>query len=326
MTIFAPGRANIIGEHTDYNDGLALPMAIQLGVSVRHSPRSDDRVLLESEGHDAGFLDEVTEHSPNHLRLAASVARRFDVRGVTWMVSSTLPEGSGLSSSAAYLGALILASGHRGDFHDVARTMQELEGECGSHVGLLDQLAVLGTREGHAMRIDFSTMTTTDIALPASWAWTAVHSGEHRTLAETRYAERRAQCDFIANSLGPWRSLNKDDLAVLDDRQLQARARHVISETSRVDQMIDAMANSEIDRAGQLLNESHASLRDDFQVSTPGIDDLAAQLQATSGVYGARLVGGGFGGCLIVLHRDDIDLTATYRNAWRLRPGAGALR
>ena len=90
--------------------------------------------------------------------------------------------------------------------------------------------------------------------------------------------------------------------------------------------MIDAMANSEIDRAGQLLNESHASLRDDFQVSTPGIDELAAQLQATSGVYGARLVGGGFGGCLIVLHRDDIDLTATYRNAWRLRPGAGALR
>jgi len=326
VTFFVPGRANIIGEHTDYNDGLALPMAIQLGVSVRRSPRSDVRVLLESDGHDAGFLDEVTERSPTHLRLAASVARRFDVRGVTWTVSSTLPEGSGLSSSAAYLGALVLASGHRGDFHDVARMMQELEGECGSHVGLLDQLAVLGTREGHAMRIDFSTMATTDIALPASWAWTAVHSGEHRSLSETRYAERRAECDLVANRLGPWRSLTKADLAALDDLQLHARARHVISESSRVDRMIDAMANNEIDRAGQLLNESHAGLRDDFEVSTPGIDQLAARLQATPGVYGARLVGGGFGGCLIVLHRDDVDLTATYKDSWRLRPGAGALR
>lgn len=326
MTWFVPGRANIIGEHTDYNDGLSLPMAIHLGITVRAIARNDGRVLLESTGHTSGFLDEVDDQAPGHLRLAHAVARHFGVRGVTWQVTSTLPEGSGLSSSAAYLGALVLAAGHTGDIETTATLMQTLEAECGSRVGLLDQLAVLGTRANHALRIDFADRTTSDVPLPETWAWTAVHSGEHRSLAETRYAQRRAECDDIARALGPWRSVTASDIERLDSVELQRRARHVTTETARVDEMIAVMRANDPVRAGRLLNESHASLRDDFDVSTPGIDALAAQLQQTAGVYGARLVGGGFGGCLLVLHRGDVDLTHSYPQAWLLRPHGGALR
>jgi galactokinase len=326
VTWFVPGRANIIGEHTDYNDGLSLPMAIHLGITVSATPRTDGRVLLESDGHTTGYLDEVAEDSPGHLRLAHAVATRFAIRGVTWTVSSTLPEGSGLSSSAAYLGALVLAAGQTGDLVTTATLMQELEAECGSRVGLLDQLAVLGTQVHHALRIDFADTTTTDIALPAEWAWTAVHSGEHRSLAETRYAERRAQCDEITRALGPWRTITAEAIKHLDSDLLQRRARHVTTETARVDEMVSAMQTCDPVRAGALLNESHASLRDDFEVSTVGIDALANELQHTPGVYGARLVGGGFGGCLLVLHRSDLDLASSYEQAWLLQPHGGALR
>jgi len=326
VTIFVPGRANIIGEHTDYNEGLSLPMAIQLGVTITVTLRDDSRVLLASDGYEAAFLDDVTADSPTHLRLGRAVADRFGVTGVEWHVTSTLPAGSGLSSSAAYLGALVLATDYRADTLTVARVMQEIEAACGSDVGLLDQLAVLHTQQDHALRIDFVDNLTSDVPLPANWSWSAVHSGEHRSLAETRYAQRRSECDAIRAQLGPWRSLSLDDIGSLDDEILVRRARHVVTETARVDEMIQAMAKGDIEMAGAILNASHASLRDDFAVSTPGIDALTHALQSTPGVYGARLMGGGFGGCLLVLHREGVSMEDIYPEAWRLVPSAGALR
>lgn len=322
--MFVPGRVNIIGEHTDYNDGLSLAFAVERGVRIEVRTRSDGATWLHLENqqpHEMG-----TAHAPNlSLAMADAVWRRYPRSGIDLEVTSDLPDSAGLSSSAAYLGALSLACGARGSLLDLARVIQACEADVGSNVGLLDQIATLGGERSSALLIDFSQNQIGSVPLPAHWAFTVMHSEVSRVLAESGYSQRRRECLEITQIAGSWADLTDDLLVGLPD-SLRPRARHVLSENRRVTEMVDCANRDDIERAGQLLNESHASLRDDFAVSTPEVDQLVARVQVLHGVHGARMMGGGFGGCLIALHEPDVSVVLEGHRSWTVHPSDGGLR
>lgn len=320
MTIVVPGRANLIGEHVDYNDGLSLAFAVPYDVRVEVQP-GGDVVQLEAEGF--GSYRQGTDPAHEFERQAAAVFNELTPAPGTWRITSTLPAGAGLSSSAAYLGALVLASGARGSLIEMARLVQHVEHVAGSKVGLLDQLATLGAREGHLLLIDFHTLQYRDVLWPADLHLSAVDTGVRRQLATSAYSERREQCDAARATIGPWRDATDDDLRKIDDPVVRARARHVISEIQRVGAVNDALARSDVARVGELVDESHRSLSSDFDVSTPQIDDLVGRVRACAGVLGCRLMGGGFGGCLLVVHDGSFDEQPRFRQ-WALSAASGA--
>jgi galactokinase len=167
--------------------------------------------------------------------------------------------------------------------------------------GVMDQLASAGGQAGHALLIDCTSYDITPVALPGHVQLVVLHSGQSRTLAGSAYAERRAQCEEAERLIGPLRQATPADVGRLPDDVLRRRARHVVTENARVLAFVDALAHDDLAAAGRLMSESHASLRDDFEVSTPALDDAVARLTATPGVYGARLTGAGFGGCAVAL-------------------------
>ena len=189
---FVPGRVNLIGEHTDYNEGLALPFALHLGVTIDVATRNDQQTWIEFEGGSRARID-ACDSTEQSLQMASAVFRRSPRRGIDLRVSSTLPMGAGLSSSAAYLGALALALGVRGTLLTMARFVQACEADVGSDVGLLDQIATLGASAQAASLIDFSELTVSHHPLPPSWRFTVVHSEVQRQLAHSGYADRRSE-------------------------------------------------------------------------------------------------------------------------------------
>lgn len=320
-TVRAPGRVNLIGEHTDYHGGLCLPLAIDRACTVVHSPDGGDRLRLQSEQLD-GVADLATDGSddpravePRWGRFAAGVVRVLIERGATVgggeiTVASTVPAGAGLSSSSALTVALVLAlgGGARLDLDDrreVARVALDAEvAATGVRGGLMDQMASLFGVAGHALLIDCRDLAVTPVALPSTHSVLVVHSGLPRTLAGTAYSERRAACDAAAHRLG---------LATLRDATAaqvagEPIARHVVNENTRVVEFADALVRNDVHALGPLLLASHASLRDDFEVSTRELD-LLVDLLVAHGAIGARLTGAGFGGCVIALvqrnHADD---------------------
>ena len=325
-TAVAPGRVNLMGDHTDYNDGFVLPMAIDRACTVRISPpgvpdavrarshQLDGTVAVPADGStDPGRIE------PAWGRFVAGVVRVLTERGVAVPaadldVDTTVPVGSGLSSSSAFTVALTLALGGAAlDRIDAARAALAAEvAATGVPGGLMDQLASLFGRAGHALLIDCRATTIAPVTIPASIAVVVVHSGVPRTLAGSEYAARRAECEAVAESLrlGALRDATPDQ--VCDS----PRARHVVSEDARVLEMADALPRGDLSVLGPLLSESHASLRDDFGVSTPELDTLVDVL-VTSGAAGARLTGAGFGGCVVALvqrnHADDLLAKATLR-------------
>ena len=327
-TASAPGRVNLIGDHTDYTGGLALPAALPWRTNVTATPR-DGAVCVETtfDGVDhtdvIGLLDDAST-APPHLQLAQFLARRVG-EGATLSVSSTVPVGAGLSSSAAYCVAVALALGASGDPWTIARLCQEAEAAAGANVGLLDQIAALCGEVGHAVFIDFSAETTKNIALPEGTELLIVDSGERRSLATSAYGERRQACERAAHVIGPLAQASLADLELFDDELLRRRARHVLTENQRVRDAVEAAAAHDAAGFGQLMNESHESLTRDFEVSTGGIDALAATIRSSPGIYGARMTGGGFGGCVIALTESGaaqrLDLSATN---WVITPSAGA--
>ena len=323
---FAPGRVNLIGDHTDYTGGRAMPMAVEWGTTVEVE-RGGDRVELASSAEprpatiDLDVGDPRLVEPPWARYVAGVVAVVGPGEGAVGTVRTTLPVGAGLSSSAALEVAVALALGFDGPPMALALACQRAEHlASGVPSGVMDQLAsVLGV-DGHALLMDFSSLEVEPVPMPAGVDVVVVHSGQARALAGSAYAERRTQCEAAADVIGPLRDANVDDLRRLRDRPLlRRRARHVVTENQRVLDFATCLRAGDLADAGGLMAASHASLATDFEVSTPALDALVAELTAVPGVYGARLTGAGFGGCVVAL----ADATSPVRG-WRLHPSPGA--
>jgi galactokinase len=336
VTAFAPGRVNLIGEHTDYNRGLALPFAISDGVTVAAAPSGDVRVHVIASDLDAH--DTFALADPGRVggwrafargavgELTAAGARLV---GARLEISGSVPRGSGLSSSAALEVALCLALlGVSGapppDRLELARICSRVENEwVGARTGLLDQIASLFGESDRALRIDFRSLEVSPVALELDgYVLVTLDSGERHAHAAgagnrhdesnpggdghadeelTGYNRRRAECARAAELLGV-PSLREATLAQAAQlpAPLSDRAWHVITENERVEETVAALSAGDLDRVGELINASHASLRDCFEVSTPAVERAVDRL-LEAGAIGARIMGGGFGGYVLGL-------------------------
>jgi len=304
-TAKAPGRVNLIGEHTDYNEGFVLPLAIDRFTTAIAEPR-DDRVVTV----DATDLGERDEFALDAIERTGTW--RDYVRGVVQLlgpdsgvglrIESDVPRGAGLSSSAALEVAIGRAlSDLPGP--ELALLAQRAENEfVGVPCGIMDQFCVANARAGHALLLDCRDLSFRLVPVPPGVAIVVCDSRMERKLGESGYAERRAACEEAARLLG-FRALRD---ATLDDvqrlpKQLRRRARHVVSETERTLAAATELEAGNLQAVGELMDDSHRSMRDDYEVVPPQLDALAAATRAIDGCYGSRLTGGGFGGCTVSL-------------------------
>jgi galactokinase len=312
LVVRAPGRVNLIGDHTDYQDGLCLPMAIDREVVVRARPRRDAMVVARSDAAE-GVVElpargdtEPAVVEPRWGRSIAAVLQGLAEQGRAPIgfdadVSSTLPVGSGLSSSAAFTVAMAIVAAEIGglalDGRTLAVAAQTAEQQAtGLPCGVMDQMASVFGRAGHALLLDCRSLDIEAILLPASVEVAVIHTGVARRLEDSAYAQRRAACESAAANLGL--ATLRD--ATIDQVAADPFARHVVSENQRVLAFVAALRVGDLEQCGLLMNASHASLRDDFRVSTLELDALVDSLLA-SGALGARLTGAGFGGCVVGL-------------------------
>lgn len=324
----APGRVNLIGDHTDHTGGLAMPMAIDRETVVEIDlGTSWVELISESEDEPAiVFFDDPREPSTIRPEWARYVAGVVEVLrppdGGRGFVRSNLPIGAGLSSSASLEVAVALALGFRGSPLDLALLCQRAEQVAsGVPCGILDQLTCAAGVEGHALLLDCHDLQVTPIALPEEVEIVVVDSGTRRQLATSFYGVRRAQCEEAETLIGPLRSATLETVSGIATDDLRRRARHVVTENERVRCFAEALRAADIAEAGRLMVESHVSLRDDFDVSTRILDDMVDHLMEQPGVRGARLTGAGFGGCVVAM----VDRGTTLDvEAWRVRPSAGA--
>jgi galactokinase len=310
-----PGRVNLIGEHTDYNEGLCLPFAVALGVTVTAEP--GDPGLVEALATDLGEEDRFDAGDPQPAPgwrafvrgvVAELRAAGIDVDGARLRIESDLPRGAGMSSSAALESALCLAlialAGRpEPERRELARLCSRVEHRwAGAETGLLDQMASLLAREGHAMLLDCRDLSVEQVALDlGGWTLCVADSGARHELAESGYNERRRECAAACSELGI-ESLR--DAAEAEARRLpeplRSRALHVLAENERVRMAVEALRSGDLAGLAALLDASHASLRDLFEVSDPAIEVTIARMKR-AGAAGARIMGGGFGGAVLAL-------------------------
>ncbi len=314
----APGRVNLIGEHTDYNDGFVLPAALPLETAIELRRRSDRRVRVWStafpnEDAVTFALDVATAAGDwaDYVRAIVSVMRDRGVdSGMDVRVESRVPLGSGLSSSAALLVAAARAL--REAFNlpvtdlEIALLARRAENEfVGAPVGIMDQMACSLADARSALLIDTQSLTYERVPIPPDAGLLVIDSGIRHAHANGDYRLRREECQRAASALGVscLRDVTEDHLDRIDrlPPPLDRRARHVVTENARVLLAAAALRAADLTRAGELFGESHSSMRDDFQVSLPEIDALVAAAARAQGVYGARLTGGGFGGSIVAL-------------------------
>jgi galactokinase len=362
---FAPGRVNLIGDHTDYLGGVALPMTLQLGVTIHATwaPEWDlSTDLVDADGPRASLrcpahpnLDRLGPAVPEWGRYVLGVAQELTEAGMIprgrclhGRISSDLPAGSGLSSSAAIelataaaLGAVVDATGTnmwtgsaaRPSALQVARVCQRAE-MIAARVpcGLTDQWAIAAGRQGHAMLMDFSSDSIRHIAVPENVAFSVVHSDVVRQLTSGAYAQRRAECEAAETIVGPLNRASLDDVSGIASPTTRNRARHVVSENQRVRRFAQVLSGGgPVDELGQIMNDSHRSLSELFEVSLPRIDALQTALCEVPGVYGARITGAGFGGCLVVVRDPQVRLAervdqfaVQHGTVWDVESVAGA--
>jgi galactokinase len=332
---FAPGRVNLIGEHTDYTGGLVLPMALDMGITIS-GHRTGTSIDLYSEQLGSSLstdlpIGRTLPREPSWGRYVAAVARKLDLPiGFEGTITSTLPAGgTGLSSSSALTVAAFLAFGGLGEDSlarrkELAELARITEAEAsGVLSGIMDQLISITAIEGHASMIDCHTLDITPVPVPSTVEILVFHSGQPRILADSEYNERRAACASIEAEIGPLRTADLVAVDSLADPVLRRRARHVVTENQRVRDFVAALAAGDLDHCGLLLDEGHRSLSEDYETSTPIVDEIQARVSAVPGVYGARMVGGGFGGALVAMVEPGTELEL---ETWsiRARPGPGA--
>lgn len=324
VTVRAPGRVNLIGDHTDYTGGLVLPMAIDRFTTITAAiGGSQVRLRSDVEPEPAVVALDVADPAsvtPAWARYVAGVVAELGGRcvGIDGEVTTTVPVGAGLSSSAALEVAVALAVGYEGGALELALACQRAEQRAaGVPCGVMDQLCIAAAVPGHLTRIDCHALTVTPVALPAD-VEVVVRFGHHRTLDGSEYAQRTHECAAAEVIIGPLRLADRAAVEAIADPLLRARARHVVTENERVRQFCTALDAGDLAAAGHLMLESHASLRDDFATSTPAMDALVEDLAARPGVWGARLTGGGFGGCVVALARP-----GAVADGWLVRPLGG---
>jgi galactokinase len=321
-----PGRVNLIGEHLDYNGGPVLPMAIDRSLTLKARSRDDGTVNVWSGGPDGprkatfsttvqpGDVTGWAQYAAGTVWSLAEAGHRFT--GADLVVESTIPSGAGLSSSAALTCGIAAAVddlfGLGLDRTALALVAQHAEsGYVGAPVGLMDQMAVLEGRAGHAVLLDTSVTPHAARAVPVTWeddglVLVVINTRAHHALADGEYAARREECERAAEELGlEWLAAAGPDAVLrLTDDTLKARARHVFTETARVRGAVNALTQRAWAQLGTIFTASHASLRDDFAVSCPELD-VAVEASLEAGALGARMTGGGFGGSAIALAPSD---------------------
>jgi galactokinase len=322
----APGRVNLIGEHTDYNDGFVLPMAIDRDVWVAAAARPDRQVqvvaLTLGPDEQATFSLDGLQPDPvlrwsNYIRGVPALLERSGHRlsGLDLVYAGDVPIGAGLSSSAAVEVAVATAAcalyGIDLPGIEVARLCQQAEHEfAGTHCGLMDQLISVLGQEGHALLIDCRHLTWQPVPMPAGVTVMVCDTGKRRGLSDSAYNERRRECEEGARRLGvpALRDLDVEAFEARADKlpgSLQRRCRHVVHEDDRTLRAAEALRRGDTAAVGQLMNESHTSLRDLYEVSCEELDLMAALAQSQPGCWGARMTGAGFGGCVVALVDDE---------------------
>ena len=324
----APGRVNLIGEHTDYNLGFVLPVALDLATYVAAAPAADGKLRLhsverqETREFDVARLGELVpaHHWTDYpIGVAREVARLgFAVQPANMLIRSTVPEGSGLSSSAALevSSALAFLGGREVAPLELAKLCQRAEREfVGMPCGIMDQYISVFGREHSAVKIDCRSLDHQLVKLPEGAAFVAVNTMVKHALAGSAYKDRVAECaeavTAIRQSFPSVTSLRDvasdqfESAAGLMRPVVARRARHVVTEDERVDQFVAASQRGDLDAMGKLLDASHRSLQYDYEVSCAELDFLVDQALLLDGVYGSRMTGGGFGGCTVTMLRPD---------------------
>ena len=341
----APARVNLMGEHTDYNDGLVLPTTTALHTWVAYAPREDGRINIHSTyagegiGVDLGRLEEepVSKRTrwTDYVTGVAEELMREDIelRGADLLIDSTVPIGGGLSSSAslelAVAYALLDVCSTPMTWQRMAAICQRAESRAvGLQCGIMDQFAVAGCEAGKAMLLDCRTLDVKFVPIPESAALLVVDSGVRHQLPDGGYNDRRSECEQslqLLNTKFPdlhsLCDLTLSQLAGVADQlgeTLYRRCHHVVSENQRVAESVSAMRANDLASLGNLLNDSHVSLRDDFEISCDASDELVEMLNGIVGVHGARQIGGGFGGCILALVDDDMAIAVeeTISSLW----------
>ncbi len=344
VTARAPGRVNIIGEHTDYNEGFVMPAAIGYYTIATGTPRSDRIVCVRSESHepatfdlDAIWLDRRRDWTDYARGILIELGRAgIALRGADVSARSTIPHGAGLSSSASFEVSLALTllkiAQASVDNVALARLCQRAEIEhAGTQCGIMDQFAVLLGQPGCALLLDTSSMASAPLPLPDRARVVICNTMTRHDLSNGEFNHRRAECEAAVEHFRHWdpsvtalRDVTPAELARHQaglPPELYRRVRHVVSENARVLEAAQALQRDDVHALGSLMNASHESLQRDYEVSCPELDLMVAIARSSEGVYGARMTGGGFGGCTVNLveataveaFRDRI--VTEYRNA-----------
>jgi galactokinase len=324
LVVQAPGRVNLIGEHTDYNDGFVLPCAIDFHTLIAARPRADMLVRVVAadygDANDEFRLDAPITPRPdalwaNYVRGVVKVLleRGLALRGADLAITGNVPQGAGLSSSAALEVATGQVFKSLQGLAELSATQLALIGQqaenrfVGMNCGIMDQLISACGQAGHALLIDCRSLDVRAVPLPAGVAVMIVHSRVKRGLVDSEYNTRRAQCEAAARHYGV-KALRDLDLAGLEagagglDALTLRRARHIVTENRRTLDAAEALSQGRLDTLGALMAQSHASMRDDFEITVPAIDQLVQIAQQAIGAQGgARMTGGGFGGCVVAL-------------------------